>query len=279
MSIMAKFLLLFGLVFTISNCVSGQSNINSPNPLSNLATQDPTAKSYVIQALEAMGAPGGAVPHQSAVASGTVIDQTSPQDPRKETLWAKGATRFRIDWENSTSKHSYAIAQGVRSATHSVGVDHRPPYVRVLRARPNFFPMFSLLAEWNRPNTTITLLPDEMIGDRRVHVVWLSTNEIGDTGIKVMDPHITGTTFYIDPQTFQLVRLSNDQPPGPAHPRQLREYIDYADYRSTGDMVLPFQQSTYVGERLTQVLTLTSVQFDDQLDDSVFTLGGGSNGK
>lgn len=242
------------------------------------APQNLTARQYVIQALAAMGAPNGVVPHGTAIASAVVIDQRDPGDPRTEKLWAKGTTRFRIDWKNSAGEHSYAINQGVRKAKHSVGIDHPPSFVRVLRARPNFFPMFSLLAEWNSPHTTITLLKDQTINNRPVHVVCISVNQIGDTGYKVLDPRITETTFYIDTQTYQLIRLSNGHPPGPIRVRQLNRYTDFSNYQKVGDMVLPFQQSTYIGGRLMSTLTIKTIQFDAPIDDVLFSIEGNTNG-
>jgi hypothetical protein len=235
--------------------------------------QNPTARHYVIQTLAAMGATDGVVSHTTATASATVIDEREPHEPRKETLWAKGTTRFRVDWENSSSKHSYAIDQGKRIATHSKGPDHHPPFVQVLRARPNFFPIFSLLAEWNSPHTTITLLRDQTINGHLAHVVCISVSQLGDSGYKILDPHITETTFFIDVETHFLLRISNMHPPGPVRVHQIDEYTDLSDYRKVQDLVLPFQQSTYIGGRLMSTRTIHTMQLDARIDDALFSLG------
>jgi len=245
---------------------------------SSSSPQNPTARQFVIQALEAMGAPGGVVTRATATIHATVSDQREPDDPRNETLWAKGTTRLRIDWQNSTSKHSYAINQGVRSASHSKGVDHPPSFARVLWARPNFFPLFSLLAEWNSPHTTITLLKDQTVNGRLAHVVCISVDQLADTGYKILDPHITETMFYIDSQTNQLLRISNGHPPSPVHVVQLDEHIDYADYQKIGNLAVPLRQTTYIGGHLTSTLNINSVELDGNLDDAFFTVGAKSNG-
>lgn len=254
---------------------SGQSTTTVQN--STTAVQNPTARTYVVQALEAMGAPEGVVPHQTVQATGIVVDSRDPQMPRQETLWAKNTTRFRVDWENAKGKHSYAIDNGNRSALHSSGVDHPPSYDRVLRARPNFFPFASLLAEWSSPHTTITLLHDKTINGVLAHTVCISVNQIGNSTVMVNDPHITETTFYIDAQSYLVLRISNEHPPGLVTIRQLPEHTDFANYQKVGSMTVPFQQTTYVGGHQVSTLTLTGVQFDVPMQDAFFKLQGASH--
>jgi hypothetical protein len=243
------------------------------NAPSALVSKDPAAVTVIQTALSAMNPTQAALNYVDSVATGTMTTfYNSQRVDTPVTLKSKGTLESRIETQTAKGTNIGISNNGPSASLRPDGSVRRAKGINTLIERVDYIPLFSFLSEWQNPNVLVESVGPAAIANQPANVVALSLAFGNVKSGQQLSLQTTRTLFYIDQATNTVSKIEFALFPDDGSRSAAKMEILLADYRNVGEILVPFQQTTYQDGKPDSRLTLSSVAFNVGLSDNDFVL-------
>lgn len=224
-----------------------------------------TPGEIVQRALQAHGA--SAVNDITAVGTTTWNAETRPT-----VVYAKRDGSFRIETGPTSSRNIVVFSKGL--AWSGVGELNKRMSDHVSVRRPEQFPFFDLLSEAGNPNAEISYNGLKSIGSAIVHHITMTIPDRYTRERSLRRALDERADFYIDAQTFLVVRSARFLLTEEAMDLRVPSMMDFSDYRNVNGVQIPFRIVNASGTPEmglhSSTVAFTSVIINSNVADSLF---------
>lgn len=255
----------FLLVCVVSAAAQSSNIITNTGP-----QRDPSATTFLTQAVTAAGGSSAISAIQDFTAQGTITHNWG-DNPEQGQLAVKsrGLSQFRIDSSLPEGTWSWVVNNNSGQLTFPDGTLTSIPY-------------------HNTPNVGSLTLPicrvNSALSDLRTSVIDLGTVKFG-TGqarqIRIQQTFrsdsagwrskLTQRDYFFDPASFSLLEVRDTvHPQNDAVNGQLKHTVNFGNYKTVNGVAVPFSVSETIAGQHTWTLQLSSIAFNTGLSDSDF---------
>ena len=246
---------------------------NSQQTTTTTVLRDPQGLAVLQQAVAASGGTTLLSSIQDFAATGTITYFWAGQDVKGSVkLLGRGLMQFRLDATLPDGVRSWVVSNGAGSLAETGGTVRAIPYHNAINLGSLTFPFFSIIAALQDSTTTVSDLGIANLGGiapRQVRVVRnLSTQNDPQDSLSKM----TTRAFFIDSQTFQLLKIQQITHPSENFTEDYEQEIVFSDYRSRNGVSVPFTITEQIAGQRTWIIQLDEIQFNLGLTDASFAV-------
>jgi hypothetical protein len=217
--------------------------------------------------------------YQDLTATGTVtsLGGNAPTGPYAIVVRAKGTHELRT--EISKPNGTQVWAGDGNSGCMNYGQTQRPvAFENLLSQRVDFFPVLSLLAEYNNSNMNVQNAGATTIDGRPVYIIALSFVPSGLILPGVQTASLTQRLFYIDQQNYLVLKMQFTRYADNAPGTGLATEMYFSNYKTVNGLLLPTKIDSYMESKQFSTMTFSAISLNTGLQDSQFTIPcGGQN--
>ncbi len=257
-------------IFRITLIAVGVFSVPGVSPAQ---TSDPQAISVLTQALNAAGGPIALGSIRDFTATGTITYfwAGSPV-PGTATARGRGADQFRLDASIPQGARSHAVSHGQGAFKDTSGTVKPIPYHNTVNVGILTFPFPGIIARLNDPLTSITYVGLVQLAARQTHQVRVRRQFGATTDPNGTLSNLTVTDYFVDAQTYLLVKVTDMTHPVGTLTRSYQHDIELENYTNIGGVNVPMLVREKITGQTIWELRLSSVSFNTGLTDADFAL-------
>jgi hypothetical protein len=247
------------------------SFINRPQLPPVITASDPQATALLGSVLNAGGGLSVLSSAADFTASGEITYYWAGQpDEGSVTLRGKGLDQFRLDAALPEGPRSWSVSHGIGQLAKADGATNSIPGHNAINSGALTLPYLWLAAVASSPQTTVTSL-----GTVGVNGVETAAIRVQPHYAVSFDPRgtlaqLTTRDFFIDPQTFRIVKMEIMTHPVKTFSVSLPEDIYFSNYQRVDGISVPFTVTESINGQQIWMIQLSSIQFNSGLTDTVF---------
>ena len=249
--------------------LSSPSGIQSQEPT---RTQDMVRDSAAVAVVQkCLSALGGAqvATIQDFTESGNITYHWAGQDVEGSvTVQGKDLAEFRLDVALPQGSRTFRVSGAAGSFTTEDGKTMPIPYSSLIMAGSMTFPSLRIASVLNTSAVAIHyigLVPFESGKAFQIHVVPPVDQALASP---IAKSHLGQYDLYIDPNTYQLLEISESVAPGTD--QEIQHQLRYSSYQIANGVLVPYSISERWGGQETWAITLKSVSFNAGPSDTLF---------
>jgi hypothetical protein len=269
-----SFFALFNVVETQHLVALGRTNTSklSQQTATSTVGRDPQAIAILSSAVAAAGGLSAVSTIQDYSATGTATYYWGTE-PVQATLTVRGmgTTNFRTDATLPSGIRTWAVSNysAVLISPDGTRAQSSGPYL--LNAGSLTLPYVRIAAILADTTTTISYLGEISVNGAETYQIHFIPSFATD------GPASSGTTTlgafdcFIDASSLAVTRISEVVVSGSNSAVTFNHEIDFSNYQTVGEFRIPFTVSEKANNVLTWTITLSSMSFNNGLNDAVFT--------
>jgi hypothetical protein len=264
-------LVLFVLAFVW--CLQSSMAQQTLTPGVQSPQRDPQALAILSKAAASSGGLTALTAIQDFIGTGTITYYWAGQDVLGTvSLYEKGLTQFRMDATLPDGVRSLIIDGTAGTLVSQDGQHTKLPYYSIMTSGTLALPVLRIAAALGDSSTTLSYLGP--VSWNNSQAVKLHVTPPVDPSL-LIDSRLKGLgefDLYFDPISYRLLELAEKIWWGGDLTQTYSHEILLSNYVLTGGLPVPFVISEKFGGQQTWSMTLTSVTFNNNLPESLFTL-------
>lgn len=258
---------LFAFSFLYASAVlcAQQSSTSSP------PTRDQQAISILNQCLQAAGGAQAIGAIQDFTASGSITYNWAGESVNGSvTLKGRGKGQFRLDADLSNGRLSWAVNNGDGFYKELDETTRHIFYANAVNFGSLTLPYVHIAAGLNDQSTSLSYIGVNSQDNRKTYDIRIQQALPPDRDPTGILGKLTRRDFFIDTQTFQIVRVSDMVHPEKITTIDIPHEIEFSDYRSVNGVALPFSISEKTDGQHTYTIQISQISFNSGLQDADF---------
>jgi hypothetical protein len=244
---------------------------NRPQLPPVIAASDPQAQSTLNSILNAAGGLSVLSSVSDFTASGEITYHWAGQPVEGPvTLRGKGAGEFRLDAALPEGTRSWSVSHGMGQLTKADGTAKSIPGHNAINSGALTLPYLWLAAVASSPQTTVTSLGTVEVNGVETAAIRVQPHYAASFDPRGTLAQLTTRDFFIDPQTLQIVKMEIVTHPVKTFSVSLPEDIYFSNYQRVNGVMVPFTIAETINGQTIWTITLSSIQFNSGLTDTVF---------
>lgn len=241
------------------------------SPSSSAPTRDPQAVTILTQCLQAAGGTQTIAAIQDFTGAGTITFNWANENVSGSvTVKGRGTGQFRLDADLANGKLSWAVNKGDGFYNELDGSTRHIFYSNAVNFGSLTLPYIYIAASLSDPSTSISYVGVNLQESQKAYDVRIQklfpTNQ-DPTGIL---SKLTRKDFFIDTQTFQVLRISDMVHPEKVATIDIPHEMQFSQYQTVNGVVVPFSIAEITDGQHTYTIQLNRLTFNSGLQDSDF---------
>lgn len=258
---------LFAFAFLyVSAFVHAQQSSTSSPP-----KRDQQAISILSQCLRAAGGVQAVGAIQDFTASGSITYNWAGESVNGSvTLKGRGKGQFRLDADLPNGRLSWAVNNGDGFYKELDETTRHIFYPNAVNFGSLTLPYVDIAVSLNDQSASLSYVGVNTQDNRKTYDIGIQQVLPSDRDPTGILGKLTRRDFFIDMQTFQIVRVSDMVHPEKITTIDIPHEIEFSDYRPVNGVVLPFSISEKTDGQHTYTIQVSQMSFNSGLQDADF---------
>lgn len=255
----------------------GQGPLGAVNNQAQLppvvATSDAQAVAALSQALSAAGGPQALGVIQDFTATGQITySWPGSSNQGTVTLRGRGLDQFRLDAVLPEGTRSWAVSHGMGNLKAADGTETKIPGHNAIALGSLTFPYLPLMAASLDSTTTVSTVGPTSVNGANALQIRVQRHYTSSSDPNGTLAQLTTRDFFIDPNTFLILKCELMTHPVQTFTVSLPEDISFSNYQRVSGVEVPFTITESINGQQIWTIQLSSIQFNTGLSDADFTL-------
>ena len=232
--------------------------------------RDPSAISFLSQAVSAAGGATNLTAIQDFTGSGTITHYWGDAPEQGQlTVESRGLTQFRLDSNLPEGTWSFIVNDGAGELVVPSGIVTPIAYQNNVNTGAKVWPILKVNATLQDSTTTVLDMGLVSLGSGQAHQIRIQQNPQSDpTGLL---SSLTKIDYFFDPSSLALLQTQDSlYPNNNAVNGAITHTVNLGNYQVVGGLLVPFSITESVANVQTWQIQLSSIIFNTGLSDSDF---------
>jgi hypothetical protein len=261
-------------VVVLAATLFGPSTFAQNQPTPSLApTKDPQAIAVLTQSLNAVGGLPSIASIQSYTGTGNITYNWADQPVQAPvTVQGMGIGNFRMDSVLPEGTQTWACSGYSGVSINPDGSTQRTPYYNLLSSGSMTLPYVRIASFISDSSTTISYVGLVTIEGQQAYQIHfaMAVSALPPASALTALPGLGTFDLYLDPASFLVTKLTETVRSDSNFNTTLPRELDFANYRTVGNIAVPFTISETINGQTTWSISLDSMVFNTPLTVSVF---------